>query len=94
MANVFWLSDSSDLRESAATLLFQPGRSANFDIGFIGVGNSEISEDKLSRYGREIEFADGKSSSVTFIIVDRLPKTGKTETAAREIKAERLQMSM
>jgi len=91
---VFWLSDSSDLRESDATLLFKPGKLARFDIGFIGVGNSEISKDKLSRYARELEIAGGKSSSITFIIVDRLPKTGKTEMAAKQIEAEIIQMSM
>ncbi|HEV2912358.1 MAG TPA: CfrBI family restriction endonuclease [Pyrinomonadaceae bacterium] len=93
-ASVFWLSDSSDLRESDATLLVQRGKLARFDIGFIGVGNSEISKDKLSRYAREVEMAGGKSSSVTFIIVDRLPKTGKTQKAAEAIGAEIIQMSM
>lgn len=93
-SGVFWLSDSSDLRESDATLLVRPGRLARFDIGFIGAGNSEISKDKLSRYAREMELAGGKSSSTTFIIVDRLPKTGKTEQAARQIGAEIIQMSM
>ncbi|HEY9283707.1 MAG TPA: CfrBI family restriction endonuclease [Pyrinomonadaceae bacterium] len=93
-AGVFWLSDSSDLRESDATLLVRRGKLARFDIGFIGVGNSEISKDKLSRYAREVEMAGGKSSSVTFIIVDRLPKTGKTQKAAEAIGAEIIQMSM
>src|SRR5205085_11148810 len=77
-----------------ATLLVQRGKVARFDIGFIGVGNSEISKDKLSRYAREVEMAGGKSSSVTFIIVDRLPKTGKTQKAADAIGAEIVQMSM
>ena len=93
-SRVFWLSDSSDLRESDATLLFRPGKIARFDIGFIGVGNSEISKDKLSRYARELEMAGGKSSSVTFIVVDRLPRTGKTQRAAEQIGAEIVQMSM
>jgi len=93
-AGVFWLSDSSDIRESDATLLVKRGKLARFDIGFIGVGNSEISKDKLSRYAREMEIAGGKSRSVTFIIVDRLPKTGKTEQAANAIGAEIVQMSM
>jgi hypothetical protein len=93
-AEVFWLSDSSDLRESDATLLVKRGKLARFDIGFIGVGNSEISKDKLSRYAREVEMAGGKSSSVTFIIVDRLPRTGKTQKAAEAIGAEIIQMSM
>jgi hypothetical protein len=91
---VFWLSDSSDLRESDATLLVQPGRLARFDIGFIGAGNSEISKDKLSRYAREIELGGGRIASTTFIIVDRLPKTGKTQRAAEQIGAEIVQMSM
>ncbi len=91
---VFWLSDSSDLRESDATLLLSPGKLARFDIGFIGPGNSEISKDKLSRYAREVEREGAKHNSVTFIVVDRLPRTGKTETAAREIEAEIIQMSM
>lgn len=93
-AGVFWLSDSSDTRECDATLLVSPGKLARFDIGFIGPGNSEISKDKLSRYAREVEVAGEKSSSVTFIVVDRLPKTGKTETAAKAIEAEIIQMSM
>src|SRR5262245_33163075 len=49
---VFWLSDSSDIRESDATLLVEPGKLARFDIGFIGPGNPEISKDKLSRFAR------------------------------------------
>lgn len=91
---VFWLSDSRDLRESDATLLLSPGKLARFDIGFIGPGNSEISKDKLSRFAREWERADGTYSSVTFIVVDRLPQTGKTMQAAKNIGAEIIQMSM
>jgi hypothetical protein len=93
-AGVFWLSDSKGERESDATLLVQPGKLIHFDIGFIGIGNPEISKDKLSRWGREAEMAGGKVSSTTFIIVDRLPKTGKTEAAAARIDAEIIQMSM
>ncbi|HZO87908.1 MAG TPA: CfrBI family restriction endonuclease [Chthonomonadaceae bacterium] len=91
---VFWLADSSNERESDATLLLQPGKLARFDIGFIGPGNPEISKDKLSRYAREIELAGGAHHSTTFIIIDRLPKTGKTEEAAKRIGAEIIQMSM
>lgn len=58
------------------------------------MGNSEISKDKLSRYAREVEIAGGKSSSITFIVVDRLQKTGKTQKAAAAIGAEIIQMSM
>ena len=92
--NVFWLSDSSDLRESDATLLLRPGKLARFDIGFIGAGNSEISKDKLSRYAREAEINGKTHNSVTFIVVDRLPQTGRTQQAAKNIEAEIIQMSM
>lgn len=92
--NVFWLSDSSDVSESDATLLLRPGKLARFDIGFIGPGNPEISKDKLTRFARELEVAGGRHSSVTFIIVDRLPRRGKTEQAAQDIGAEIIQMSM
>lgn len=93
-AGVFWLSDSRDLREADATLLVKPGRLARFDIGFIGAGNSEISKDKLSRYAHEFELAGGRSRSTTFIVVDRLPKTEKTQRAAAQIEAEIVQMSL
>jgi hypothetical protein len=92
--NVFWLSDSTDNRESDATLLIEAGKIARFDIGFIGPGNSEISKDKLSRFSREMEIGGAKNSSTTFIIVDRLPQTSKTIDAARKIGAEIVQMSM
>jgi hypothetical protein len=82
------------LRESDATLLIAPGKLARFDIGFIGPGNPEISKDKLSRYARELETAGGRHSSVTFIVVDRLPTTSKTREAASRIGAELIQMSM
>lgn len=91
---VFWLSDSRDARESDATLIVRPGLLARFDIGFIGIGNSEISKDKLSRWARQVEMAGKLASSTTFIIVDRLPKTGNTEKAAKAIDAEIIQMSM
>ncbi|NJN97181.1 MAG: CfrBI family restriction endonuclease [Anaerolineales bacterium] len=94
LEGVFWLSDNSDLRESDATLLFKPGKLARFDIGFIGPGNSEISKDKLTRYAREIETIGSTHSSVTFIVVDRLPETSKTKTMAEQIEAEIVQMSM
>lgn len=93
-SGVFWLSDSTANRESDATLLVSPGKVARFDIGFIGPGNSEISKDKLSRFDKEIITNAGKGSSVTFIVVDRLPATGKTKAAADKIGAEIIQMSM
>jgi hypothetical protein len=92
--HVFWLSDSSASRECDATILYEPGRLVRFDIGFIGEGNSEISKDKLSRYESEINTGEGKRYSITFIIVDKLPRTGKTQKAAEAVGAEIIQMSM
>jgi len=93
-SRVFWLSDSRDTRESDATVLIDLGRVARFDIGFIGSGNSEISKDKLSRFGQEVTLSGSKAASTTFVIVDRLPQTSKTIEAARSGKAIILQMSM
>jgi hypothetical protein len=93
-SGVFWLSDSSGSRESDATLLVSPGKVARFDIGFIGSGNPEITKDKLSRYGREMTLAGGKSTSTTFVIVDRLPETSKTQRDAERYDTEIIQMSM
>lgn len=91
---VFWLSDPSDTRECDATLIVKPGVIVRFDIGFIGPGNPEISKDKLSRYAREAELGSGSAKSTTFVIIDRLPRTGKTEAAAKRIGAQILQMSL
>ncbi len=91
---VFWLSDSTTNRESDATALISPGKVVKFDIGFIGKGNSEISKDKLSRFDKEIQIAGQKSNAFTFIVVDKLPQTSKTEEAAKKIGAEIVQMSM
>jgi hypothetical protein len=90
----FWLSDRSGERECDATLVIEPGKLARFDIGFIGLGNPEITKDKLSRLAREIEHDGGTSSSVTFVIVDRLPKSGTTEKAAEKIGTGLVQMYM
>ncbi len=91
---VFWLSDSSDLRECDATIRLRAGKLARFDIGFIGRGNPEIMKDKLTRYSSEIE-RDGHSSfSHTFIIVDKMPSTTRTLDAAARAGSEIIQMSM
>ena len=92
--HVFWLSDSRAAREADATLVLTPGKVARFDIGFIGRGNSEISKDKLSRYERELELRGTRHASSTFIIVDRLPDTGRTQRQAHRIGATIVQMSM
>lgn len=93
-SKVFWLSDSSETREVDATVIISPGKLALFDIGFIGPGNSEISKDKLSRFAKHREISGKKYDAKTYIVVDRLPKTGKTEGAAKKIDAEIIQMSM
>lgn len=94
LEKVFWLSDSSDLRECDATIRLSPGRLARFDIGFIGKGNSEIMKDKLSRFTQEIEQNGTAHSSQTFIIVDKMPATSRTINAALRAGAEIVQMSM
>ncbi|MEY4454205.1 MAG: hypothetical protein RI951_799 [Pseudomonadota bacterium] len=91
---IFWLSDSTDTREVDATAIIRPGKLALFDIGFIGPGNSEISKDKLSRFSKHREISGQTYDAKTYIVVDRLPKTGKTEGAAKKIDAEIIQMSM
>jgi len=95
-AGVFWLSDGTGNRESDATLLYKPAAQVRFDIGFIGPGNPEISKDKLSRFSAEPSSTDKTKQTYTktFIVVDRLPETGKTQAAAKHIGAEIIQMSM
>jgi hypothetical protein len=94
LSGVFWLSDSHDERECDATVRLQPGKLVRFDIGFIGQGNPEIMKDKLSRYARETELYGIAHSSRTFIIVDRMPDTGKTRVLAEKAGSEVVQMSM
>jgi len=91
---VFWLGDASGNRECDATVIHKPGKVARFDIGFIGSGNPEISKDKLSRYEGEIKRGTKDYSSKTFIIVDRLPASAKTQKAAEKSGAIIVQMSM
>jgi hypothetical protein len=92
---VFWLSDSSRGRESDATLIARRGKVAQFDIGFIGQGNPEISSDKLSRFERDFERAGQRMNSVTFVIVDKLPaRSIRTREVAKKVGAEIVQMSM
>lgn len=91
---VFWLSDSSDVRECDATIRLRPGKLARFDIGFIGKGNPEIMKDKLTRYANEVEQNGKANFSQTFIIVDKMPDTTKTVEAAKKSGSEIIQMSM
>lgn len=94
LEKVFWLSDSSDVRECDATIRLRPGKLARFDIGFIGRGNPEIMKDKLTRYASEIEQNGKANFSQTFIIVDKMPDTTKTVEAAKKSGTEIVQMSM
>jgi len=94
LEKVFWLSDSSDVRECDATIRLRPGKLARFDIGFIGKGNSEIMKDKLTRYANEIQQNGIANFSQTFIVVDKMPDTTKTTDAALKSGAEIIQMSM
>jgi hypothetical protein len=94
LSKVFWLSDNADERECDATVRLYPGKLARFDIGFIGQGNPEIMKDKLSRYARETEQYGIAHTSRTFIIVDRMPATGKTRALAERAGTEIVQMSM
>ncbi len=94
LEKVFWLSDSSDLRECDATIRLRPGKLARFDIGFIGKGNPEIMKDKLTRYSSEIEQSGRANFSQTFIIVDKMPDTSKTANSALKSGSEIIQMSM
>jgi hypothetical protein len=91
---VFWLSDSSDVRECDATLRLRAGKLARFDIGFIGSGNPEIMKDKLTRFANLLELYGETSTSQTFIIVDRMPQSTKTLEAANRAGSEIIQMSM
>jgi len=90
---IFWLSTQEDKRESDATLLYKPGQGVRFDIGFIGRGNSEISLDKVSRFGREEEIRGKRWYMGTIIIVDRLGKDSRVERLAHEVGGDVVQMS-
>ena len=92
--NVFWLSSRGEKRESDATVLYKPGKGVRFDIGFIGVGNTEISLDKVSRFERELEHGRQKYYMATFIIVDRIGDRSRIVVSARRINGTIIQMSM
>ena len=90
----FWLSDTSQERESDGTVVSAPWNIARFDIGFIGRGNSEITKDKLTRFANQEKYEGQTLYSKTFIIVDKLPNTSKTAESAKRGNAEVVQMSM
>ena len=90
---VFWLSERLDKRESDATALLKPGAGIRFDIGFIGVGNTEISLDKVTRFANEMERNGKKSHTVTIILVDRIGEGSRIGRMAKEIGGYIIQMS-
>ena len=90
----FWLSSQGERRESDATALWEAGKGARFDIGFIGRGNPEISLDKVTRFAREIELGRATWYMATVIIVDRVGPGSKIKDLARRADGEIVQMSM
>jgi len=91
---VFWLSERGSKRESDATLLLKPGKGVRFDIGFIGVGNTEISLDKVSRFEREMERGTEKHFMKTIVLIDRIGEGSRIVEMAKAIDGSIVQMSM
>ncbi len=84
---VFWLSSRKDEdREADATLIYGPGQGIRFDIGFIGVGNSEITKDKTTRFRRNAQIAGEDFYMATIIIVDRLGERSKVAELAEQLE--------
>lgn len=90
----FWLSSQGERRESDATALWEAGRGARFDIGFIGRGNPEISLDKVTRFAREVELGRATWYMATVIIVDRIGPGSKIKSLAHRADGDIVQMSM
>jgi hypothetical protein len=90
---IFWLSQREDKRESDATLIYELGKSARFDIGFIGRGNTEISLDKVSRFERELELQEKRFYAATIIIVVRIGQRSRIVSLANNIGGSIIQMS-
>jgi len=90
----FWLSSQGEKRESDATALWEAGKGARFDIGFIGRGNPEISLDKVTRFAREVELGRSTWYMATVIIVDRIGKKSKIPELARRVDGDIVQMSL
>lgn len=77
-SKVFWLSDKKDdVREIDTTILIRPGVGVKFDIGFIGPGNTEISLDKVTRYGNTLKRDDSTYLVTTIILVDKIGERSK-----------------
>jgi len=91
---VFWLSERGEKRESDATILVKAGVGVRFDIGFIGVGNTEISLDKVSRFETEMNIGSERHFMTTLIIVDRIGEKSRITEMAEAINGHIVQMSM
>ncbi|MFZ0548861.1 MAG: CfrBI family restriction endonuclease, partial [Candidatus Promineifilaceae bacterium] len=90
----FWLSSQGERRESDATALWEAGKGARFDIGFIGRGNPEISLDKVTRFAREVELGRSTWYKATIIIVDRVGKGSRIKDLANRAGGDIVQMSL
>jgi hypothetical protein len=90
----FWLSSREQRRESDATALWEVGKGARFDIGFIGRGNPEISLDKVTRFEREIDLGRSTWFMATIIIVDRIGPGSRIKELARRADGDIVQMSL
>lgn len=90
---VFWLSERGDKRESDATALIKPGLGIRFDIGFIGRGNSEVSLDKVTRFGNQMRRGGQVHQTITIILIDSLYSGSRIVPMTHELGAELLQMS-
>ncbi|RMD62556.1 CfrBI family restriction endonuclease [Candidatus Parcubacteria bacterium] len=90
----FWLSSQQGERESDATALWEAGKGARFDIGFIGRGNPELSLDKVSRFARQIELGQTRWYMATIVIVDRIGRGSRLKAMASQVGGDVVQMSM
>lgn len=90
---IFWLSYQDEKRESDATAIYSAGRGMIFDIGFIGRGNPEITLDKVTRFGHQIEYRQRTHTMNTVILVDRIGESSRIVRMAREYNNYVVQMS-
>ncbi|MDE5757804.1 MAG: CfrBI family restriction endonuclease [Allobaculum sp.] len=92
---IFWLSERDFKRESDATALLDIGKGIRFDIGFIGVGNTEISLDKVTRFENTMSYNNKHYNMSTIIIVGRIGEKSRIVKMAQSLnKGHIVQMSM
>ncbi len=89
----FWLSSRGAKRESDATAVLCHEAAVRFDIGFIGVGNTELSLDKVSRFERAGDFAGESRFVKTIVLIDRIGTGSRITEMAGEIDGVIVQMS-